>query len=92
MKKYEIPPITKDIVKDIFCNKLKINYKKILQTKHRSCKWTLRNKPGIGGLLVIESFKTYSSAKLSFMLTGQQGDVMKESVEWPTIAWNLIPL
>ena len=41
---------------------------------------------------MIESFKTPSDSKLSLELTGQQGDVMKESMKVSkTVAWNLLP-
>ena len=47
---------------------------------------------GMGGITIIESFKTPSDSKLSLELTGQQGDVMKESMKVAkTVAWNLIP-
>ena len=47
---------------------------------------------GIGGLTIIETFKTPSDSKLSLILTGQQGDVMQESVKCAkTIAWNILP-
>ena len=47
---------------------------------------------GNGGLTLIEIFKTLSDSKLSLLLTGQQGDVMKESMKCAkTIAWNIIP-
>lgn len=94
LKKYALPiTITEDIVKDIFSNKLKINYKKIADKPSIGLVNGLyATNSGIGGITVIESFKTYSSTKLSLMLTGQQGDVMKESVECAkTIAWNLVP-
>ena len=48
---------------------------------------------GLGGITIIESFKTPSDSKLSLELTGQQGDVMKESMKVAkTVAWNLIPI
>ena len=47
-------------------------------------------KLGIG--IVIESFKTYSDNKFNLTITGQQGEVMKESIQcYKTIAWNIIP-
>ena len=47
---------------------------------------------GVGGLTIIETFKTIADAKLSLVLTGQQGDVMQESVKCAkTIAWNILP-
>ena len=46
----------------------------------------------MGGITIIEVFKTLADSKLSMVLTGQQGDVMKESMSCAkTIAWNLIP-
>ena len=47
---------------------------------------------GVGGITLIEVFKTYSDANFSMTLTGQQGDVMKESMKCAkTISWNIIP-
>ena len=47
---------------------------------------------GIGGITMIEAFKTPSETKLSLLTTGQQGDVMKESITCAkTIAWNILP-
>ena len=47
---------------------------------------------GMGGITIIESFKTPSDSELSLELTGQQGDVMKESIKVAkTAAWNLVP-
>ena len=47
---------------------------------------------GIGGITIIESFKTPTDSKLSLELTGQQGDVMKESMKVAkTVCWNLLP-
>ena len=47
---------------------------------------------GIGGITLIEAFKNYSNTHLELELTGQQGDVMKESMRVAkTIAWNLLP-
>jgi ATP-dependent Lon protease len=47
---------------------------------------------GTGGITIIECVKTPSDRKLSLELTGQQGDVMKESMMCAkTLAWNLIP-
>lgn len=46
---------------------------------------------GLGGLTIIEVYQTLSDNILSLELTGQQGDVMKESVKCArTIAWNLL--
>ena len=46
---------------------------------------------GLGGITMIEVFKKHSSNFLSLELTGNQGDVMKESMSVAkTLAWNLL--
>ena len=46
---------------------------------------------GLGGITMIEVFKKYSSNFLSLELTGNQGNVMKESMSVAkTLAWNLL--
>jgi ATP-dependent Lon protease len=46
---------------------------------------------GIGGITIIQVIKTLSDKKLGLELTGQQGDVMKESMICAkTLAWNLL--
>ena len=46
---------------------------------------------GTGGITLIEALKTYHETKLSLVITGQQGDVMKESIICAkTIAWNIL--
>jgi len=46
---------------------------------------------GIGGITIIQVIKTISDKKLGLELTGQQGDVMKESMVCAkTLAWNLL--
>ena len=48
---------------------------------------------GLGGITVIETFEIPSDNKFTLELTGQQGDVMKESMEVAsTVAWNMLPL
>ena len=85
--------ITREVIEDIFSNKLKIIYKKISTNSHIGLVNGLyATNSGVGGITIIESFKTFSDVKLSLTLTGQQGDVMKESMQCAkTIAWNLIP-
>ena len=85
--------ITKSMIEDIFSNKLKIIYKKIAPKSHIGLVNGLyATTSGVGGITIIESFKTFSDSKLSLILTGQQGDVMKESMQCAkTVAWNLIP-
>lgn len=85
--------ITCNIINDIFCNKAKIQYKKINNVpKIGLVNGLYATTSGKGGLTIIECFKTYSESKLNLILTGQQGNVMKESMECAkTIAWNVIP-
>ena len=46
---------------------------------------------GVGGITIIECFVVPKSSFLSLELTGQQGDVMKESMSVAkTVAWNLL--
>jgi endopeptidase La len=46
---------------------------------------------GIGGITIIQVIKILSDTKLSLELTGQQGNVMKESMACAkTLAWNLL--
>jgi len=47
---------------------------------------------GIGGLTIIQAFKTLAKERLQLTLTGSQGDVMQESMSVArSVAWNLIP-
>ena len=44
------------------------------------------------GITVIETFEIPSDSNLPLELTGQQGDVMKESMKVArTVYWNIIP-
>ena len=46
---------------------------------------------GIGGIIPIECFKSVADQKLHLVLTGQQGDVMQESMKCArTVAWGLL--
>ena len=46
---------------------------------------------GVGGITIIECFVIPKTTFLSLELTGQQGDVMKESMSVAkTVAWNLL--
>ena len=47
---------------------------------------------GLGGIIEIQVTKTYSETNMGLTITGQQGDVMKESIQCAkTIAWNIMP-
>jgi hypothetical protein len=93
-REIEIPfKITKTIVEDIFSKKLKVIPKLIASSPQVGMvNGLFATTCGIGGLTLIEIFKTPSDTKLSLILTGQQGDVMRESMSCAkTIAWNIIP-
>ena len=81
--KDELPiTVSVELVKDIFSNKTKILQKKISEKNHIGIVNGLyTTSHGRGGLTIIQTFKTPSDTKLSLMITGQQGDVMKESVK-----------
>ena len=82
-----------ELVNEILENKPKLTQKKI----HQYGKIGLVNglyatSCGTGGLTIIEAYKTFHETKLALVITGQQGDVMKESIQCAkTISWNLIP-
>lgn len=82
-----------NIVDEILEKKPKVIHKKI----NELCKVGLINglyatSAGTGGLTIIEAYKTFHETKLALIITGQQGDVMKESIQCAkTIAWNLLP-
>ena len=86
--------ISKDKIEEILSSKSKIIFKKIADSPSIGLVNGLyATSAGVGGLTIIESVKTHSETKFSLELTGQQGDVMKESMKCAkTIAWNLIPL
>ena len=83
-----------ELIDEILHNNHKITIKKIAPVSRVGLVNGLyATASGIGGLTIIESFKTPSESKLSLELTGQQGDVMKESMKVAkTVAWNLIPI
>jgi ATP-dependent Lon protease len=84
--------ITKEYVDILFKNKLKIKQNKI----HSNPEVGLVNglyatNTGTGGLTVIQVIKYPSDKMLELKMTGQQGEVMKESVEYAMkIAYNLL--
>jgi len=86
--------IDKDFIECLFSNKPKIQIKKITKEPRIGLVNGLyATSAGVGGLTIIETYKTPSDSFLSLVLTGQQGDVMQESVKCAkTIAWNLIPV
>ena len=81
------------MIEDFFSDKPKIIHKKIAERPYVGLvNGLFATIMGVGGLTIIETFKTPSDSKMSLKLTGQQGDVMKESMQVAkTVAWNLIP-
>ena len=93
-KKINIPlEVNIDLVEEIFHSKPKITIKQIAPSSRVGLvNGLFATASGIGGLTIIEAFRTPSDSKLSLELTGQQGDVMQESMKVAkTVAWNLIP-
>lgn len=85
--------VTIDYIKQIFDTKSRITYTKINNKNYIGIvNGLFATSVGIGGITIIQAFKTYSEHKFSLMITGQQGDVMKESIQCAkTIAWNILP-
>ena len=85
--------ITTDYIKDVFDDKQIIKVKKIADKPYIGLVNGLyATSASIGGLTIIEVLKTPSTQDYSLHLTGQQGDVMKESMHCAkTLAWNLLP-
>lgn len=93
-KKIELPKeVDIDLVEEIFHSKPKITIKQIAPSSRVGLvNGLFATASGIGGLTIIEAFRTPSDSKLTLELTGQQGDVMQESMKVAkTVAWNLIP-
>jgi endopeptidase La len=90
----EVPyTLSRKKIEEILSNKPKVTFKKIAQNPGVGLVNGLyATSAGVGGLTIIEACKTHSETKFSLELTGQQGDVMKESMRCAkTIAWNLLP-
>ena len=85
--------ITTEYIKDVFSDKPIIKVKKIAEKPYVGLVNGLyATGASIGGLTIIEVLKTPSAQNYSLHLTGQQGNVMKESMHCAkTLAWNLLP-
>ena len=82
-----------EYVEDFFKDKAKIQ-PKLIGPKPRIglVNGLFATASGMGGITIIEAFKSPNDTKLALTITGQQGDVMKESITCAkTIAWNLLP-
>ena len=85
--------INTELVQEIFANKPKVTHKVIAPKPHIGLVNGLyATTVGVGGITIIETFKMLADSKFALTLTGQQGDVMKESMTCAkTVAWNLLP-
>ena len=85
--------VSTELVKEIFSNKPRVTHKLIAPKPHIGLVNGLyATTVGVGGITIIETFKMLADSKFALTLTGQQGDVMKESMTCAkTVAWNLLP-
>jgi ATP-dependent Lon protease len=84
--------ITMEYIKELFEDKPKVRVKKINNSPEIGLVNGLyATTSGIGGITVIQAMKYPSDKKLELHLTGKQGDVMKESVNYALkIAFSLL--
>ena len=89
---YENFEVTKEYIEDLFKSKPKMRVKKICPTPQVGLVNGLyATTSGIGGLTIIQIMKFPSEKMLELNITGQQGDVMKESVKYALrIAYTLL--
>ena len=85
--------ITQEIIKHLFEDKYEYKPDKISDiSKVGVVNGLYATTNDTGGLTVIEALPIPTSDKLGLELTGQQGNVMKESMKVSkTIAWNILP-
>ena len=85
--------IKKEMIEELFTHKPKVHLKKISDKPSIGLVNGLyATSTGLGGITIIETFTYLSEQRLTLELTGQQGNVMKESMSVAkTVAWNLLP-
>jgi ATP-dependent Lon protease len=85
--------VTEEYIKKQFSDRSKVHFTKIAKEPQVGLVNGLyATSAGTGGITIIEVMRTPSDTKLSLELTGNQGDVMKESMRCAkTVAWNLLP-
>jgi endopeptidase La len=85
--------LNREMVDEIFEKKIKLLQKTIdVKSKIGLVNGLYATSAGTGGITMIEALKTFHETKLSLVITGQQGSVMKESIICAkTIAWNILP-
>lgn len=84
--------ITKELIDEILQNETKHRVKSIPQQNRVGVANGLyATASGVGGLTMIQMFPMYSEKNFALKITGQQGDVMKESISVAqTVAWHLL--
>lgn len=90
---FKVPyEVSEEYIKDLFINKPKTRIKKIGKSPSVGLVNGLyATSTGIGGLTIIQVMRFPSSKMLELNLTGKQGDVMKESVNYALrIAFGLL--
>lgn len=83
------------LTNDIFIKKITITTKKIIKNPRiGQVNGLYATNYGLGGITFIESYKIpMNTSSLDLELTGQQGNVMKESMKVAkTVAWNILPI
>ena len=82
-----------DFIKKIFNNKPTVNFQKIAnKSLIGMVNGLYATTNGTGGLSIIEVMKVPTDKTLGLELTGQQGDVMKESMKCAkSVVWYLLP-
>ena len=85
--------VTLDYVKKIFMKKPQVYIKKIDGFNSIGVVNGLyATSMGLGGIIPIQVIKTFANSKMDFTITGQQGEVMKESIYCAkSVAYNILP-
>jgi ATP-dependent Lon protease len=86
--------ITKDLIETILPANTRFKHKKInLNPQIGTINGMFATPLGLGGLTIIQTCFTPAENKLNLQLTGQQGDVMQESMKVAkTLALRIVPL
>ena len=90
---YTLPlTITQEMVSTIFDRNYKYEPKKIMtSSKIGIVNGLYASNHSLGGITLIQAFKCWGDKNFDMKITGQQGDVMKESIRVAkTIAWGLL--
>ena len=85
--------VNKDFIEEMFRDNPKIMPKQIsAMPRIGLVNGMFATTLGIGGIMPIEVYKSVSDTRLGLVMTGSQGDVMKQSIQCArTIAWGIMP-